>query len=125
MVSGQVNEWTSEQVAYEDRQSNIGTSLFFITSNLFTCPLVNLLLERTLFPCYFVFNYPVYKQLVYLSTCLLVHYKSVLSPTFRSLSVSVCKKEICSFCSSVSSVRECCDRVAIYFLTDSTDKQSP
>ena len=40
MVSGQVNEWTSEQVACEDRQSNIGTSLFFITSNLSTRKLV-------------------------------------------------------------------------------------
>ena len=36
---------------------------------MFTCPLVNLLLEPTLFLCYFVFNYPVYKQLVYSSTC--------------------------------------------------------
>ena len=39
----------------------------------FTCPLVHLLLERTLFSCYFVFNYPVYNQLVYSSTCSLVH----------------------------------------------------
>lgn len=35
---------------------------------MFTCLLVNLLLERTLFLCYFVFIYPVYKQLVHLST---------------------------------------------------------
>ena len=111
MVSGQVNEWASEQVACEDRQSNIETSLFFLTSNLFTCPLVNLLLERTLFPCYFVFYLPCLQ-----ATRLLVHYKSVLSPTFRSLSLSVCKKEICPFCSSLSSVRECFDRVAFCFI---------
>ena len=52
------------------------TNFFFITSNVSTCQLVNLLLERTLFSCYFVFHYPVYNQLVYLSTCLtcsLVH----------------------------------------------------
>ena len=30
---------------------------------------VNLLLERTLFLCYYVYNYPVYKQLIYMSTC--------------------------------------------------------
>ena len=86
------------------------------TSNLSSHPHVNLLLERTLFLCYFVFNYSVYNQLVHSSTRLLVHYKSVNSPTFRSLSLSVCKKDICSFCFSVSSVRECFDRVAFCFI---------
>ena len=56
------------------------------------------------------------KQLVNLLTHNSSTIISVSSPTFGSLSVSVCKKEICSFCSSVSSVRECCDRVAFCFI---------
>ena len=38
------------------------------TSNLFTCQLVNSSTRTKTFLCYFVFNYPVYKQLVHLST---------------------------------------------------------
>ena len=38
------------------------------TSNLFTCQLVNSSTRTKTFLCYFVFNYPAYKQLVHLST---------------------------------------------------------
>ena len=38
------------------------------TSNLFTRQLVNPSTRTKTFLCYFVFNYPVYKQLVHLST---------------------------------------------------------
>ena len=54
------------------------------TSNLLTCQLVHSSTLKTLFLCYFVFYLPVYKQLVYSSTCSLV-YSPILSTFFKHL----------------------------------------
>ncbi len=62
----------------------LSTGLFFLSIYQATRLPVTLLLNRTLFLCYFVFNYAVYNQLVHLSTCPLVTLSKKASDASRT-----------------------------------------